>query len=242
MAPKTRAGRTYHATRPRRLGCFTLMCSLLKIANESPEIVSRQAYPQTRRRLRHLWRCFAAEARQWFRHPTAMSVRNHPQMVRRAPIRAFERDGSLMAQAPFERKALISRLKASDALKAKTNFSSLDTPKGLTVRLLIRRSAPGPRRSRNDVRDSRILHFLVERGQVCFRNALDLCGCLADQRRQFGQFFLLLAARSRGETVQVVQQALHLIGERLGFPLEGRSGVPQPLPRTDVLLGDRIHF
>src|SRR2546429_6232826 len=32
------------------------------------------------------------------------------------------------------------------------------------------------------------------------------------------QFFLLLAARSRGETVQVVQQALHLIGERLGFP------------------------
>src|SRR6184192_1824702 len=81
-----------------------------------------------------------------------MSVRNHPQMVRRAPIRAFERDGSLMAQAPFERKALISRLKASDALKAKTNFSSLDTPKGLTVRLLIRRSAPGPRRSRNDVR------------------------------------------------------------------------------------------
>src|SRR5206468_5451996 len=149
-----------------------------------------------------------------------MSVRNHPQMVRRAPIRAFERDGSLMAQAPFERKALISRLKASDALKAKTNFSSLDTPKGLTVRLLIRRSAPGPRRSRNDVRDSRIIHFLVERGQVCFRNALDLCGCLADQRRQFGQFFLLLAARSRGETVQVVQQALHLIGERLGFPLE----------------------
>src|SRR5438045_8938615 len=80
-----------------------------------------------------------------------MSVRNHPQMVRRAPIRAFERDGSLMAQAPFERKALISRLKASDSLKAKTNFSSLDTPKGLTVRLLIRRSAPGPRRSRNEI-------------------------------------------------------------------------------------------
>src|SRR5713226_45571 len=98
------------------------------------------------------------------------------------------------------------------------------------------------RRRRDDVRNARVIHFLIQSGQILLGDFLDLRRSVIHQRRQFRELFFLVGARCGRKPVQVIQQVLHLNRERVGLPFERRPRVPQPLPFADVLLRDGVHF
>src|SRR5690348_694362 len=97
------------------------------------------------------------------------------------------------------------------------------------------------RRRGNDVGDPGVVHFFVESGEVV-GDSFDGGGSFGDERGQLGQSFLLLAAGSGGKVVEVVEQALDLIGQRIGFPFEWRAGVAERLPRPRVFFGNGVSF
>src|SRR5713101_3153222 len=97
-------------------------------------------------------------------------------------------------------------------------------------------------RSGNDVGNPRVIHFLIQRGQILLRNLLDLHRRFIHQRRQFRQLFFLLSARRSCKSIQVPQQLLHLIRQRIGLPLQRRPGVTQSFALADKLRRRSVHF
>src|SRR6266478_6047013 len=96
------------------------------------------------------------------------------------------------------------------------------------------------RRRRDDVRDSGVIHLLVQCRQVFFPYLLDLRRGIAHQRRQLRQFFLLLPAGSGREPIQILKQALHLQRQRIRLPFERRPSVAETLTFADKLLRQSV--
>src|SRR6266404_2594151 len=97
-------------------------------------------------------------------------------------------------------------------------------------------------RRRHDMRNPCLIHLLVQRRQIFLRQFLDLCRRFADQRSQLCQLFLLLSARRGHESVEVRQQILRLVGQRLGFPFERGPRISKPFALADELSRNCIHF
>src|SRR5579864_2376748 len=113
----------------------------------------------------------------------------------------------------------------------------------IAIRVLFVSIAPVRCRGRgDDVGDSRVIHFFVKCGKILLRNFLHLRGSIVHQRGQLGQFFLLLSPRRGGKAVQLFQQILHLLRERVGLPFERGTCIAQSFPFARVLLGDGVNF
>src|SRR5713101_1018805 len=86
------------------------------------------------------------------------------------------------------------------------------------------------RRLHDNVRDARVVHLLVQRGQVFLHELLHLRRGIAHQRSQLRELLLLLAARRRRKPVEIAQEILRLPRQWFWFPLERRTGIAQAFP------------
>src|SRR5216684_3532105 len=91
------------------------------------------------------------------------------------------------------------------------------------------------RRLHDNVRDARVVHLLVQRGQVFLRELLHLRRGIAHQRSQLRELLLLLAARRRRKPVEIAQEILRLPRQWFWFPLERRTGIAQAFPLANEL-------
>src|SRR5260370_817685 len=73
------------------------------------------------------------------------------------------------------------------------------------------------RRHGNDVRNARVVHLLIQRGEFFLGDSLDLRRSIIDQRRQFRELFFLVSAGGGRKTVQIIEKILHLIWQRIGL-------------------------
>src|SRR5713101_2747690 len=91
------------------------------------------------------------------------------------------------------------------------------------------------RRLHDNVRDARVVHLLVQRGQVFLHELLHLRRGIAHQRSQLRELLLLLAARRRRKTIEIAQKTLRLPRQWFWFPLERRTGIAQAFPLANEL-------
>src|SRR5258708_4233290 len=103
-------------------------------------------------------------------------------------------------------------------------------------------SAPRLRRRREDVRNARVIHFFIQRGQFLLGDFFDLRRSIVDQRRQLRELFFLVFGWCRYESVQSLQKVLHLIGQGLGVAFERGAGISKAFAFTNDFLRDCIHF
>src|SRR5689334_13723425 len=81
------------------------------------------------------------------------------------------------------------------------------------------------RRRWNDMRNSCVVHFFVQRGEFLLANFLHLCRGVIYQGVQLSKFFFLMRTRRGCETIEIIHEFLDLIGQGVGLPLERRAGV-----------------
>src|SRR6266849_3800420 len=91
------------------------------------------------------------------------------------------------------------------------------------------------RRLHDNVRDARVVHLLVQRGQVFLHELLHLRRGIAHQRSQLRELLLLLAARRRRKPVEIAQEILRLPRQWFWFPLERRTSIAQAFPLANEL-------
>src|SRR5258708_13213215 len=91
------------------------------------------------------------------------------------------------------------------------------------------------RRLHDNVRDARVVHLLVQRGQVSLHELLHLRRGIAPQRSQLRELLLLWAARRRRKPVEIAKEILRLPRAWFCFPPERRTSIPQAFPLANDL-------
>ncbi len=67
-------------------------------------------------------------------------------------------------------------------------------------------------------------------------------GSIADERTQFCELLFLLPTGSRRESIQILQETLHLVGQRFRLPFKWRARIAEPFAFADVFLGDLVYL